>query len=216
MLDVIRETVARISNEILFEINGKELRNKVKTMLEEELRRAAPVGYELINVKCDEENNPPELIDKGMIKARIYFSEQEDDFCCDVIIDPAKTKKDLWNELMHKVDEKFSEEAGTLLSDNIMSADPKMKPITDFIFNTIVNAPIMPDIKPFDEKELYENQECAGLKTYVLVMDYAIGEAFQYEFDGNLPDEEIEDRISENHSLDNCHYMSKGTPIIIN
>lgn len=31
------------------------------------------------------------------------------------------------------------------------------KPIRDFIFNTIVDAPIMPDIKPIDEDKLKDS-----------------------------------------------------------
>lgn len=50
-----------------------------------------------------------------------------------------KEKKKFWNKIVRKT---FSRK----------DRNKMPKDIQDFIFNTIVNAPVMPDIKPLDEE----------------------------------------------------------------
>lgn len=79
MIDRIKEVYEELSNEInqgnLY--NNKETRSFIKNKLNEKL------GTDLF-IKCDEENNPPDIVISNTLLARVYFSDNFKDYYVDL------------------------------------------------------------------------------------------------------------------------------------
>lgn len=66
----IREHLQILCYEVVLgEMINQETRNKAKTVVENYLNNG---GYKIEFVKCDEENNPPDLVDSSQMKIEIW------------------------------------------------------------------------------------------------------------------------------------------------
>jgi len=54
---------------VIGEMIDQETMSKVKHLVENRLNNG---GYKIEKVKCDEENNPPDLVDSGQMKIEIW------------------------------------------------------------------------------------------------------------------------------------------------
>ncbi len=78
MLNKIQEVYERINNELPFgTFNDKKFRTEFKERLQNEFINC--------NIKCDEENNPPEVIDNCCLIAKVSWIENNKLKYCDLI-----------------------------------------------------------------------------------------------------------------------------------
>jgi hypothetical protein len=82
MIEKIQEVYERINNEFLSKslfkpMNNKSYRAEFKQRLENEIVNSV--------IKCDEENNPPDVIDFCCLVAKVSWNENHQRKCCDLI-----------------------------------------------------------------------------------------------------------------------------------
>lgn len=82
MIKKIQEVYERINNEFLSmspfgPMNNKNYRTEFKQRLENEIPNSV--------IKCDEENNPPDVIKFCCLVARVYWVENHQQKYCDLI-----------------------------------------------------------------------------------------------------------------------------------
>jgi hypothetical protein len=70
MQDKIHETYKELKQELNGSFNDALTREYVKVLLAEKLN-----DLKITEIKCDEENNPPDVIDNNNINARVWFSD---------------------------------------------------------------------------------------------------------------------------------------------
>ena len=82
MIEKIQEVYERINNEFLSmstfgPMNSKNYRTEFKQRLENEIVNSV--------IKCDEENNPPDVIDFCCLVAKVSWTENHQQKYCDLI-----------------------------------------------------------------------------------------------------------------------------------
>ena len=107
MIEKIKEVYERINNEFLLQspfgpFNDKKFRAEFKTRLENEIDNSV--------IKCDEENNPVDVIESCCLAVRVSWVENNEDKHCDLVFgqpervsikkDEINFKNDILSELI--------------------------------------------------------------------------------------------------------------------